>query len=242
MHKAVICGFGVEVADPEVVVASLLESAARGEGSWLVTLNLEMISRAARDPSYRALLSHADLFVADGMPIVWASRLRRSGPPIGRRHTGVELVESLLVGANGLPVGVIGGARPQLALAKLNCGAAYVDDGVIDLGSEWLERTVASLRAQGVRLLFVALGVPKQDYLAAALRERIPEAIVIGVGGSFELIAGQKPRAPAWVQRSGLEWAFRLLVEPRRLWRRYLLQYPAGVAWLLSDTLPGRRG
>jgi N-acetylglucosaminyldiphosphoundecaprenol N-acetyl-beta-D-mannosaminyltransferase len=89
-------------------------------------------------------------------------------------------------------------------------------------------------------VVFLALGVPKQDRLALELRAQIPELVVAGVGGTFEILGPQGSRAPQWMQRAGLEWLYRLLHEPGRLWKRYFLHYPAGLSLLLKDTIKAR--
>ncbi len=238
--KATICGFDVATAGREAIVAAIVAATTRGHGAWLVTLNLEMLARVRRDATYRDLLHRADAFVADGMPIVWASRWKRTVPPIAARCAGVDLVSDLLRHPTRPPTAVIGGDRPSIALARLGRTVEHLDDGRIELTPAWIDGTAAALRAKSVRLVFVALGVPKADLVAQALRARVPGAIFIGVGGSFEMLGGLKPRAPVWLQEAGLEWLFRLAVEPRRLWRRYLLVYPVGAAWLLRDVLTGR--
>ena len=84
-------------------------------------------------------------------------------------------------------------------------------------------------------MVFIALGVPKQDRLAVELRRRMPHLVLLGIGGTFEILGPQGSRAPRWMQKGGLEWLYRLFREPGRLWRRYLINYPQGVWFLIKD-------
>lgn len=237
-----IVGFPVSSLSFEQNADALVTAARQRSGGWIVTLNLEMVARAARDGAYRDILSAADYMVADGMPIVWLSRLKASRERIAGRTAGVDMVRHLLIHFEG-PMGVLGGIAPREALAKLGVPPArvpYVEDGRVD--PDHLEPVVAALRQTGCRLLFLALGVPKQDLVARALKAHCPDIVTLGVGGSFDVLAGHTSRAPEWAQTSGLEWLYRLAIEPRRLWRRYLLLYPRALPaitrWALGSKPP----
>ncbi len=225
-------------------VEAVRRRAAGGAGGWLVTLNTEMLARMAHDPDYAALLAGADLCVADGMPLVWASR-QQADPRrhIPERTTGVDLVDRLLSAAAPPPFAILGGRDPLATLAqrypRARRACRYCYTGRVDGSETQAARFARELAARDVRLVFLALGVPKQDRLAAALRARLPQAVLIGVGGSFEILGPDGRRAPRWMQRSGLEWLYRFVREPGRLWRRYLVQYPAGIRYLLRHTSTG---
>ncbi len=239
-----ICGFPVEHGGGADILGQVVDRARGGAGGWLVTLNLEMLSRIARDASYERLLRRADLFVADGMPLVWASAMgrHRQGPAIPERTTGVDLVHQLLSSDDIPPFAVIGGHRPDQALQRYpraRPACRFVFDGVVDLSEKQTRMFARQIDDSGARLVFLALGVPKQDHLALALRELAPQAVYIGVGGTFQMLSPQGKRAPVWMQRAGLEWFYRLLIEPRRLWRRYLGRYPVGAWLLIRDTFAG---
>ncbi len=236
-----ICGLAVKRADARAIHEDLLVRSESGRGGWIVTLNLEMLSRGVRDPAYRALLSQADECIADGMPLVWASRLgRHSGSGgIAGRTTGVDLVERILGAAEIPPFVIIGGHHPRKALARFE-GASeacrYLYDGGVDLSDRQVDEFATEIRRCRPRLVFLALGVPKQDQLALKLRALAPEPVYIGVGGTFEMLAPGGKRAPLWMRKSGLEWFYRLVSDPGRLWKRYLLSYPVGAWRLLKDT------
>lgn len=231
-----ICGYDLVVADRTACRELIKTRISKAQGAWVVTLNLEMVSRGAKQPEYRDLILQSDLMYADGMPLVWGSKKKPGATPLPERVTGSDLTLKLLQEVDPSLIAIIGGENPVMALTQAaipNFERIYVDNGIIALDQESVSKLAEALK--GRRLVFLALGVPKQDRLALALRPLLPEAILIGVGGSFELIAGIKPRAPIWMQNAGLEWLFRLVAEPRRLWRRYLVEYWAGVKALARD-------
>ncbi len=221
-----VVGFGVSALTLEDNAALIARAALAGKGMWVLTLNLEMVARAATDPDYRSLAGDADFVVADGVPIVWLSHLDRRHSPIRQRTCGVDLTVHLLRHFEGR-MGVLGGQAPRQALERLGIDPArivFIEDGPVRPSD--LARVIASLNSTHCQLLFVALGVPKQDVVCRALRASCPSLVCIGVGGTFETLAGIVPRAPRWAREFGLEWLFRLVKEPMRLWRRYLLLYP----------------
>jgi N-acetylglucosaminyldiphosphoundecaprenol N-acetyl-beta-D-mannosaminyltransferase len=234
-----ICGVSISTRHVDDHVREVAERASQGRGAWFLTLNTEMLARGARDPDYWALVGQADVITADGMPLVWASAASRSGARIDGRTTGVDLVEALLRLPDVPRFAVIGGKSPRKTIERYGPEAleacVYVFDGKADLAESQLNMFCEALARHGARVVFIALGVPKQDRLALELRRRMPQLVLLGIGGTFEILGPQGSRAPLWMQRSGLEWAYRLTKEPGRLWRRYLLNYPRGIWFLLSN-------
>ena len=222
----------------------LLERISRGEGAWLLTLNTEMLSRFTREPGYRDLVAQADIITADGMPLVWASRFRGADQAIPERTTGVDLVDTFLRLPQVPIYAIIGGVDPATTVARYGEAAQqacrYLFTGKVDLSDEQVEQFVDALREQQARVLFVALGVPKQDRLALKIRSLMPELVITGIGGTFEILGPQGSRAPQWMRKTGMEWLFRLLKEPGRLWKRYLVHYPGGLGLLIKDGLRPR--
>jgi N-acetylglucosaminyldiphosphoundecaprenol N-acetyl-beta-D-mannosaminyltransferase len=235
----ILCGLPISRATMLQTLNGLLERMARGEGAWLLTLNTEMLSRFTREPDYLDLVAQADIITADGMPLVWASRLRGADQAIPERTTGVDLVDAFLRLPQVPAYAIIGGVDPAVTLARYGEAAQqscrYLFNGKVDLSDGQVQQFVSVLREQQVRMLFVALGVPKQDRLALKLRSMMPELVLTGIGGSFEILGPQGSRAPMWMQKTGLEWLYRLLKEPRRLWKRYIVHYPAGIGLLVRD-------
>lgn len=237
-----ISGLAVSTASLEEHLDLLRRWMAARRGGWVVTLNTEMVARCARDPGYRALLSEASLVVADGMPIVWASR-RTGERGIPGRTTGVELVERLLATLGGTPFAVVGGRSSHTTVRELcgpESGCRWIYQGRVDPSEECVGFLHRQLRDKDVRIAFLALGVPKQDEVASLLSRRLPRTIFVGVGGAFDILSPEGRRAPAWMQNAGLEWAFRLAREPARLGPRYLLRYPVGLASLGLDRVRRR--
>ncbi len=235
----IVCGFPLATGGVEDNLSLLRQGIETHSGGWLVTLNTEMLARTVREPEYRKLLEKADAFIADGMPLVWASRFsRHAATPIAERTTGVDLVEALLRQPDIPPFAIIGGIDPQVTLKQYPGAAAacqYLYDGRVDLSDTQADEFATAIRAAKIPLVFLALGVPKQDKLALQLKTRLPGVWLLGVGGTFEILGPQGSRAPQWMQRSGLEWLYRFLQEPTRLWKRYFVHYPAGIYLLLQD-------
>lgn len=234
-----ICGVSISTRHVDDHVREVAERAVQGRGAWFLTLNTEMLARGSREPQYWALVEQADVITADGMPLVWASGFKGEEARIHGRTTGVDLVEALLRRPEVPPFAIIGGVSPLKTVARYGPKAVeacvYVFDGRADLSESQLSMFCEELARHGARVVFIALGVPKQDRLALALRRRMPELVLLGIGGTFEILGPQGSRAPVWMQRSGLEWLYRLTREPGRLWRRYLLNYPRGLWFLLSS-------
>ena len=241
LPRTMLCDLPVLALERDQVVDLLRERIENGHGTWVVTLNLEMVSRRERDSAYRQLLEAADILIPDGMPLVWASRRKKGAIPLPMRVTGSDLTGDLLRIVPAHYIAVVGGENPGKALETANVPdreKIFVDASFIQVDKESIKSLAH--RLHGRRLVFLALGVPKQDQIALALREYLPEASFIGVGGSFELLGKQKMRAPTWVQNAGFEWLFRLLSEPRRLWKRYLIESWTGGFALYNDIRRGK--
>ncbi|MEW9554195.1 WecB/TagA/CpsF family glycosyltransferase [Nonomuraea sp. NPDC050783] len=230
-------------------VERVADGLAAGRGGHIVTPNADICRMAAADPALGRLVASADLVVADGMPLVWASRLL--GVPLPERVTGADLLWALcgLAARRGWPVYLLGGppGAPQQAARALVrtypglrvCGAHAPSYG-FDTGREGREAVRRKVVTARPRLVFVGLGFPRQDHLIAELRRDLPRAWFLGCGAAIGFAAGAVPRAPRWMRRAGLEWAFRLSAEPGRLARRYLVDDLPFVARLLGRCLATR--
>jgi N-acetylglucosaminyldiphosphoundecaprenol N-acetyl-beta-D-mannosaminyltransferase len=202
----------------------------------------------ARDSAaYRIVMDEADLVTTDGMPLVWL--LRALGISHASRVYGPDLTPIVLRAAAeaGITVGFYGGTEAVLgrllAIVKSRFPGLKVGFSQAppfrEVTADEDEETVEAIRAADVRILFVGLGSPKQDYWMHAHRGRL-RAVMLGVGAAFDFMTGTKPQAPRWMQRSGLEWLFRLATEPRRLWRRYLTQNPRFAVLALMQIVRAR--
>jgi N-acetylglucosaminyldiphosphoundecaprenol N-acetyl-beta-D-mannosaminyltransferase len=230
-------GTGIDRITEGEVVAVVREALAAGRGGRIITPNVDILRRAQRKQQVRAYLEDADLVVADGMPLVWASRL--SGTPLPERVAGSSLIWSLSagLGCDNRSVYVIGGApastgcqdgaaRAAHRLAERSPGLRIAGSMCPPHGFEQQPQPYAAIRAEVAAarpdLVFVGLGFPKQELVISRLREHLPHAWFIGCGAAVNFVAGDVDRAPRWMQRTGLEWAHRLGTEPRRLAARYL--------------------
>lgn len=202
--------------------------AREGESAYVCVTSVHGLIEASDDPSFQDVLNGADLVTPDGMPVVWG--LRQLGAEGATRVYGPTLTLHVCEAAAkaGVPIGLYGGTPESLDRFVDFLGREYPGLEVTcriappfrpltpDEDAAYVEEVTQS----GARVLFVGIGCPKQERWMAEHRDRIPAAMV-GVGAAFDFHAGRVRQAPAWMQRSGLEWAFRLLMEPRRLWRRY---------------------
>lgn len=246
-----LLGMPIRHLDEAGCVDMVLRSLALGRGGWIITSNIDILRRYVTDPAFRTLAGGASLMVADGMPLIWASMLQ--GAPLPERVAGSNLIYTLSGAAarEGRSVFLIGG-EPSTAVAASRVlrqrfpGLVVAGALCPPLGFERDPAHMAGLRAALERsrpdLVFVALGCPKQEKLIEALRADFPATWWIGVGISFSFVSGQLRRAPPWLQRAGLEWAHRLVQEPRRLAPRYLLRGIPFALYLLYRSALARTG
>lgn len=214
---------------------------AAGRGGLVCTPNVDHIIIAERNPEFRQAYAGAALSLADGMPLLWAARLL--GRPLPEKVSGSDLVLPLCerAAARGWRVYLLGAGpgvadeaarrlRQRLGLNVVGTDSPRIRvDGSPDDTAAALER----LRVARPDLVLLAFGAPKQEIWAYRHRAALGGAVAVGVGASLDFIAGTLRRAPRWMSQVGLEWLFRLLSEPRRLWRRYLVDDPwfAVVVW-----------
>lgn len=224
-------------------VDHIAQAAAAGAGGWVITPNLDILRRLRVDGAFRTLCEGVTLRLADGMPLVWASKLRRT--PLPERAAGSDLIYLLCDRAArvGLPVFFLGGNPGAGEDAARVLGEKYAGFKVAGIacppmGFESDHAYMQTLRAQLVEsraaIVLVALGSPKQERLIATLRRDLPSAWFLGIGVTFSFVSGEIRRAPMWMRRTGLEWVHRLLQEPRRLFRRYVIDGLPFAAWLLA--------
>ena len=199
-----------------------------GERGYLCTVNVAILMMMRQDPRLQRFVDNAALVVADGQPLIWGSRMLRRRLP--ERVAGVELVERLCERAarEGFGVYLLGGRRDVVEKVAERFKAQFpglqlsgVDDGYFK-DDEAKERADAVARS-GAKILIAAMGVPRQEWFIEEHWDRLGVPFAIGVGGSFDVLAGLRARAPLVIQRIGLEWLFRLAQEPGRLWKRYLV-------------------
>jgi N-acetylglucosaminyldiphosphoundecaprenol N-acetyl-beta-D-mannosaminyltransferase len=207
----------------------------RGDGGAVFTPNVDHVVLAQGNARMRDAYGRASLSLADGMPIVLASRVL--GRPLPAKVSGADFVPILLERAaqRGWRVYFLGGspgvaarARERLreTLPQLQVVGVEAPQIDIDEPAERHDALVARIAATRPHLVLVALGAPKQEIWTDRARDALRPAVLLGIGGTLDFIAGIVPRAPRWMSNSGLEWLFRFAIEPRRLWYRYLVRDP----------------
>lgn len=203
------------------------------ESRYVCAANVHMVMEAWDSPSFRDVVNNADTVTPDGMPLVWMLRLK--GEKEQERVYGPTLMLHVLEAAEreNISVGFYGSdaqtleklvERMQAQYPRLTVGFSYSPPFRALTPAED-EQLIQQIQESDVRILFVALGCPRQEIWMAAHRGKIP-AVMLGVGAAFDFHAGTVKQAPTWMQRLGLEWFFRFTQEPARLWKRYLYHNP----------------
>ena len=210
-------------------VIGIADQCIAGREKLLVGIvNVAKIVNIQKDTVLRAGLNKADLVLADGMPLVWLSRML--GDPLPERIAGIDLMYRLLERASEKNYSVYFlGAKPKVVekvvevVKKTYPGLriAGYRDGYFSQPEEY--NVIENINKSSADILFVAISSPKKEIFLEKWRSHINVLICHGVGGSFDILAGVTKRAPLWMQKFGLEWLYRLIQEPRRMWKRYLV-------------------
>ncbi len=228
-----LSGSQLHAITQEQCVCHILDALDASRGGWVVTMNLDILRRFVQQPDCRELYSKATLFVADGMPLVWACRLQ--GTPLPQRVPGSDLILSLSAEAasRGKSIFLLGGnpgtaeaaaGKLQLRYPELKIAGTFCPQIGFEKNEREWEILVAAVVCAKPDIVYVALGSPKQELLIEQLRDKLPQAWWLGVGISFSFLSGDVQRAPVWVQEMGLEWLHRMVQEPDRLGKRYVVQ------------------
>jgi N-acetylglucosaminyldiphosphoundecaprenol N-acetyl-beta-D-mannosaminyltransferase len=248
MARVSLMGMEVDRIDERGAIETILDARDRDSGGMVLTPNLEHLNTFRTSPEVRAAFDEAELVVADGMPLVWASRLQRT--PLPGRVAGSDLIWSLseaaarrgrsvfLLGGNpgaaDRAAGVLRERAPALEVAGVACPRlAPGADADLDTAAE----RVAAARPD---LVYVGLPLRKSLHAIRRLRAAAPRSWFLGLGASLDFVAGDVQRAPRWMRRTGLEWTWRLSQEPSRLWRRYLVDGLPCAAVLFAGALRER--
>lgn len=197
------------------------------QGTFIVTANPEIVMYAREHPEYQRLVDEADFVTADGIGVVKGAQIL--GTPIKERVTGFDLMVNLLqlAAQQGYRVYLIG-AKPGIADAAAKKAAQEfpglqivgTHDGYFELGDTQVDQAIIAAKPD---IVFAAMGYPRQEQFIAALRNHLPDALFMGVGGSFDVLSGTVKRAPVFMQKAHLEWFYRLLKEPTRFKRMLIL-------------------
>lgn len=213
-------------------------------GHFIAVTNIHVVTEARREPSFKQVLGSADLVVPDGMPLVWLGRQR--GYTLKRRVCGRELMETFLKETGPKYRHFLYGGTPGVPerlsgiISKWFRGIQFV--GTYSPPFRLLthkedEEVVELINKAEPDVLWVGLGAPKQERWMYEHKERLRVPVMVGVGAAFDFLAETKSQAPMWMQDHGLEWFWRLISEPRRLWRRYFIYGPLFVSLLILEKL-----
>lgn len=228
-----ICGVQVDkYSFTEVVDRITHHALSKKSPEYVVTPNAQHVVILQRDSLFREIYCKAFLVVPDGVPLLWAAKLFNT--PLSGRVNGTDLLERLCQAsaANKLKVFLLGGRPgaaqkaaytlknnyPNLKVVGTYCPSYGFESDLVEL-----EKINSIIQAAVPDILFVGLGAPKQEYWIYNNYYKLGVPVSLGIGVSFELMSGMVKRAPKIMQKLGLEWLFRLIVEPRRLWRRYVI-------------------
>jgi len=250
IERVNVLGVGISVIDQDRAREYLFDAVRRGKRGYVTVTGVHGVSEAQNDPIFRGIFSQALLVTPDGMPMVWMGKLQGHGSI--RRVYGPDLMLNLCEhsrdsGLTHFFYGGKSGVAEALAdeLQKRFPGLRVVgtySPPFRSLNDSELRGLQEQVRAAHPDFFWVGLSTPKQEVFMAEHLSLLPEAkIFIGVGAAFDLLTGRVPQAPRWMQRIGLEWLFRLFQEPRRLWKRYLVNNPLFVIRVMGQLLRGRK-
>lgn len=245
-RKVELFGLGVDALSMRDVVAQVERAVESRRPMHISVVNVAKVVNMRQDPLLRESVESGNVVLADGMPLVWLSRFK--GAPLPERIAGIDLMHELLrlADAKGLRVFLLG-ARPEtlertvavateryprMTIAGFHHG--YFDDQQ----EEHVARMVREARPD---ILLVGISSPKKEVFMQRWAEVMDVPVCHGVGGSFDVMAGLTRRAPRWMQRSGLEWMYRLVQEPRRMWKRYLVTNSVFLGLALREICHHRR-
>lgn len=242
--RAAVLGCRVDRLNMAQTVARCEELIGRREVSQHVAINAAKLVAMQRDPELRRIVEACELVSADGQAVVWASRLL--GDPLPERVAGIDLMHELfgLAERRGYRVFILGAKAKVLAQAREKLLAQYPRLELVGARDGYFSQEEEAEVAEEVRtarpdILFVAFSSPRKEYWLGRYGRTIDVPFVMGVGGAIDVVAGVTQRAPRLLQRLGLEWAYRLAQEPRRLWRRYAVTN-AQFTWLIARAVIDR--
>ncbi len=239
MEKLNLLSLSISTGSYKDITDNILSLAKARISSYTCVANVHMLVEAHKDKAFADIVNNADVITPDGKPITWGIKLMHHQEQ--DRVAGMDLLPSLLAGAcdRGVPVYFLGGTERMLERTRIYAGMNCPDLQIAGMFSppfrpllaEEEEDIVQHINDSGAGLVLVAMGCPKQERWMAAMKGRV-QASMIGIGGALPVMIGQQKRAPKWMQNAGLEWAYRMGQEPRRLFKRYAVTNTIFI-WLL---------
>jgi N-acetylglucosaminyldiphosphoundecaprenol N-acetyl-beta-D-mannosaminyltransferase len=245
---ATVLSTPIDVLTWTAAIGRIQAWAEQGGSHYVCICNVHSVVTARQDSFFKGILSAADMATSDGAPVAWM--LRCLGFPSQQRINGPDLMWRYCEQAakRGEPIYLYGGSAETLDALQVRLVKAFPDlkiAGAVSppfraLTDEEDEAEVARINASGARTVWISLGCPKQEKWMASHKGRV-NAVMVGVGAAFDYHAGTTARAPLWMQENGLEWLYRLIREPRRLWRRYVVTNTLFIWFATSQLLFHRR-
>lgn len=242
-----LCGVDIDPLTMREVVSTVEDSLTQGRTLAIGVVNVAKVVNMQRDSFLRESVSSSDLVLADGAPLVWLSRLKRT--PLPERVAGIDLMFELLAlaSARGFRVFLLGATSETIErvvqIARRDYPGMTIAgyrDGYYDASQE--EQVAQAVSDARAHMLFVAMTSPRKEIFMKKWSSLMGVPVCHGVGGSFDVMAGVTRRAPRWMQRAGLEWFYRVMQEPRRMWKRYLVTNTKFVLLAISDLLCPPKG
>jgi N-acetylglucosaminyldiphosphoundecaprenol N-acetyl-beta-D-mannosaminyltransferase len=235
--RITLMGCQVDNLSMEETLGRIEQFIQSGRPHQHVVVNVDKLVKASRDPGLRQIINDCALVNADGMPVVWASRLL--GKPLKERVAGVDLFEALMrrAGEKGWRVFLLGAREEVVSKVAETYQRKYPGLQLAGYrngywkGEEEEAEVARQVRDSRADLLFVAISSPKKEQFLGRYQADMKIPFAMGVGGTFDVAIGRVKRAPVWMQKSGLEWFYRFLQEPRRMFRRYFIEDMAFI-WL----------
>ena len=246
-ERILLMGCKIDNLTMQETLAKIAGFVRSGQPHQHVVVNVDKLVKASRDPAVRRIINACALVNVDGTPVLWASRLL--GTPLKERVAGIDLFDALMHRAAqcGWRVYLLGAQQDVLAGVVRHYAAALPALEVCGArngywqGEEEEQEVVQQIRASRADLLFVAISSPQKEHFLDRHQDAMQVPFLMGVGGSFDVVAGKVKRAPRWMQRAGMEWFYRFLQEPRRMFRRYFLDDLAFFGLLLREVLQRRK-
>jgi N-acetylglucosaminyldiphosphoundecaprenol N-acetyl-beta-D-mannosaminyltransferase len=239
-----VLGMRVDATSYEDASQHVVQWAREGRSAYVCVATVHMTMEAFDSSAFQRVVNGADLVTPDGRPLVWA--LRSLGVKDATQVRGTDLTTHVVERAarERVPIGLYGGTPELLQLFARTLKSRYPGTRVVcqiappfrPLTPEEDKRVTQEIVSSGARIVFVGIGCPKQERWMVLHKERIP-AVMLGVGAAFDFHTGRVRQAPHWMQVAGLEWVFRLLMDPKRLWKRYAKHNPRFVALFLLELL-----
>jgi N-acetylglucosaminyldiphosphoundecaprenol N-acetyl-beta-D-mannosaminyltransferase len=232
--KVKILGLSFDNISMDELIEIIYKTIKNKEKKFIVTPNVDILIRTKEDKIFNKYVNSADILIADGMPIVWLSKLMKT--PLKERVTGADLLPRLCKESrnNEVKIFLLGGEEGVPAKAKNRLEKLYENCNIVGYYSPPFgkfsdnenQRIIEKINKSGANVLFVAFGSPKQEEWIYKNLSKLNVNIAVGCGAAIDFAAGKVKRAPLLLQKLGLEWLYRLLKEPKRLWRRYLIKGP----------------